>query len=435
MEVLAAIPSEVDLRQADLEGRFNEVDPDNRQTTMTRLANTRVGRGITAAVTTLGVVEAVGQYVATDPAEANGSVPTVNYTEETRLTTVTIGSSQVSAEAIDSGQVTIVGNARSVSKARVKKAMKAGDCDVVSGKKAMQMGIKTQGYKGTGKGYAWENRKSTLCDLDGDGDYDVRAECGNKTTRVKPKPEEAKQVVWANSIGKGSVSVRSTVKILATAACEGNSSRAWATAEGSATAEGRASLKVIAKANGRGKGGTLEATSHVSGAASVNAKADASGRAVAICEDKPAPPPPPVENCETNPKLCPPPENCETNPKLCPPPPANKPPTGRMPLHQRIEFTTDKVCVTDIADPDGDNANVTNFTFTNRSGNPIGFERSPIYTLTGANTKTQCQDYEAPSAFASEGEVTVDADLSDGKPGGQTALRNTMPIVADTSWE
>ena len=88
---------------------------------------------------------------------------------------------------------TYIGNFRTVAAAKIRVAKEEGKCKVYSAKQAIKAGIKTQGYQGTGVGFAQENRRTTACDTNSDGEPDTRGECGNRIIVThQPRPAKAR---------------------------------------------------------------------------------------------------------------------------------------------------------------------------------------------------------------------------------------------------
>lgn len=205
----------------------------------------------------VGVVAAFGMSTA---AEAKTITPTVvkevkdgvEYTT-TAQSAALIGKSEMSASSV--AKFKIVGNHRTVSKAKARQAIKRGQCDKISGKKAMELGIRTQGKGGSGTEYALENRPSTMCDTNGDGKYDFRADCGNRAKGGRPNIPKAKQTLWVGNFNKYNGKVRSNVKVEASAACEINNEIGLVKSSSYASAESRvyADLKLrnVVKAGGK----------------------------------------------------------------------------------------------------------------------------------------------------------------------------------------
>lgn len=265
---------------------MSEVLVDKTPSIMDQARNTRLGRfvavGLAAAAFT-GAAE-----VATGEAEAKATnVPVEkkiykeNNTEftETSSTTVLVGSAAMSAEAFT--KVKVVGNLRTVSKAKINKLKRQGKCDFFTAKQIIKKGYRTQGHDGK---MHLENRASTLCDSNGDGVYDVRAECGNKARGGRPKPKQAKKVLWVNNINKSNVKLRSTVEVVGKSGCELNfdGGRVYADAYGRAASTTTVSMKMRAAIKARGKGLTLLKNRQLS-SMSIEMKQDAIADAQATC--------------------------------------------------------------------------------------------------------------------------------------------------------
>ena len=211
--------------------------------------------------------------------EADASTPG-NVTHDT---TVKIAGDEIPAHVFSRSRVKIWVNHRTVSKARVNKARRAGRCERVSAKKAIKMGIRTQGHNGSGAGFALENRKSTLCDLDGDGDFDVRADCGNKVRQGKPMPKKAKEVLWLNTGKKAKIKVTDRVELAELAVCRTENTFASASVTGKG--EVSAWVRIEDAIKHRGKG-IKKVIRKVRIGAGVEAKLDLIGNARAECREQ-----------------------------------------------------------------------------------------------------------------------------------------------------
>ncbi len=378
-----------------------------------------VGVGIVAAFSAAAPAEAT----TVTPKQTETTVNGVTYTE-TSSSAVLVGKSSSSASAF--AKLNIVGNYRTVSAAKVRQAKRRGQCDTMSGAKAMKLGLRTQGHNGSGKGYALENRKSTFCDVNNDGKYDFRAECGNRAKGGRPNIPQAKQTLWVNNFNKTNVSVKTKLKVEAQTGCElkvaGGS--VYATARGSAESSASVSVKLRNAVKAGGSGVTkLENVnlSKLSISLRNDAKADASveckGKGGTVVTEKP-----PTDNPEYQ---CPP-EAPGTYPNCVPPTSTNRPPTGRMARPDHVYTGGSKeVCVDDISDPDGDAVTVSNFMFRNPAGNPTGsWDSSRVYTNPDGD---QCVMYTAGNT---EQQVTVSADLQDGR-GGKTTVSDNFPVLRD----
>lgn len=208
-------------------------------------------------------------------------------TEFTQTTTSTVLAGRASSSASAFAKINVFGNYRTVSKAKIQEAKRQGKCDVLSGEQAIKRGLRTQGYNGSGVSYALENRKSTFCDLNGDGKYDVRAECGNKAKGGRPQPAKARNVVWVNNFGKFNVGVRTKVSVEALSACRievspGTYVSANARGFGEASITGKLSLRNAVKAGGTG---VTEVDSHQRASLTATLRAEASAEAETDCKE------------------------------------------------------------------------------------------------------------------------------------------------------
>lgn len=257
----------------------------------------------------VGAAIGVSALGATEVAQAGTTTYKEGNTEFTQTSTSTalVGRSKMSAES--AAKAKVVGNYRTVAKAKIKQLKKQGKCDTISGAKAMKMGLATQGYNGSGKGYHLENRKSTMCDVDGDGDYDVRAECGNRSKGVRPQPKKAKEIVWVNNFNKAKVNVRSKVSVTARSGCRVKLSNGevYADASGSASAAASASVSARSAFKAKGKGLTAVKTRQVASltaSTKTKAKASANTYCVSVMNGEVVPPktPPTPPKEEEKPK-------------------------------------------------------------------------------------------------------------------------------------
>lgn len=241
-------------------------------------AQGKIALGAAVLAGSLGVAE-----MGAKNAEASTAVQPDGTTIET---TVHIAKSKSSAQAL--AKANLVTNYRSVSKARIRKAKKAGDCETMSGREAAKEGIFTQGYMGTGVGFAPENRRSTLCDLDKDGDFDVRAECGNAVKVRQPKPKLAKITHWVAK--KAKIKVKAVANAHAEATCSTANTSASAEGRGRGVAAIRQRIKFFQKSKAQGE--SIDLVSSIQLAAADEAKAKASANAYAQCQEGPSQPTP-----------------------------------------------------------------------------------------------------------------------------------------------
>lgn len=363
--------------------------------------------------------------VAASPASAATMTPEVKKDEsrgvtyvKTADTTLLIGTHKQTAESFT--KLRVIGNHRTVSKAKVKQAERQGKCETFSAKEVVEMGVKTQGRNGSGIRYGQENRKSELCDLNGDGIWDVRGECGNKVIVRKPRPDIAKQTLWVGNFNKAKVRVVSRLAVKATSDCRltvpggsvGTGGYGYAETSSSVTISMRSAVK------GRGKGVNKAISQTTKNFSSLqlslenNASADATSTCTSTGGGSVA-------------EVCPPgapgvPPNCY------PPVTVNNPPNGRMnpPEHLYTNAGTRNICISDISDPDGDTVTAHGFDFRTTANAPVGtWNPNEVFTLSNGD---QCTRYTVNPNYI--GFVTVSAILSDGK-GGNTTVADGFPVL------
>lgn len=298
-----------------------------------KIISSPAGRLVTAGLVTVGTVFSAEQ--ASEPVEAVASTPIENAghissetTDMQTTTTVRVGHSEESVKS--ASKLWYVGNYRTVSRAVVKQAKRAGNCQVYSGKQAIKLGIMTQGYMGTGVGYAYENRDTTGCDTNGDGVPDTRSECGNKIKIThKSRPAKARLTVWMNNLAKQKLHIKSRSVATAKASCEldGVSATAYGRGVGYASAKGLIKNAMRRKGKLSGPGYMRLRQQSVAGA-NFKASTSAYAKAKVRCEEG----------------------GGEVKP---PQPPHNAPPTADLEGHVH-SITEDEVAVRCyVDDPDG----------------------------------------------------------------------------------
>lgn len=215
-----------------------------------------------------------------------GAGATSNPSVEDVQTNTTVQFANVSASDKAVAKFQIASNLRTVSKAKIKKAKQAGKCKTISGAQAIRMGVMTQGYMGTGSGYAYENRTTTMCDTNGDGKFDVRAQCGNRLIVRQPKPAEARATVWVNNMGKAKAKIKVVTQVVVKAKCETDNTSAYSFAKARAVAKVSVKLKNLVKANGKVDGeGVAKIKTKIATRAQAKAKAKATAEASVRCEE------------------------------------------------------------------------------------------------------------------------------------------------------
>jgi len=237
--------------------------------------------------------------------------------------TVQIGSATSSEKAKSISQVQVIGNYKTVSSAKIKVAKDKNRCKTVSGSKAIELGVMTQGYNGSGVGYAPENRTTTMCDTDNNGSYDTRAECGNRLKVThQSRPNEAKATVWVDDFSNAKAKITANVQVKATAKCETEYASASASARAKASAVAFVQVKTLTGAQGKVKSSELakvKAKAQANATLEAKAKAIAQVKASANCKSEvivtPTNPNPPcVDNPNTPENECNPNPPCVDNP-------------------------------------------------------------------------------------------------------------------------
>lgn len=339
---------------------------------------------------------------------------------KTAETTLLVGSHKQTAESFT--RLRVIGNHRTVSRARVKKAIREDMCETFSAKEVVEMGVKTQGRNGSGISYGQENRKSRLCDLNGDGIWDVRGECGNRVIVRKPRPDIAKQTLWVGNFNKAKVRVVSKLAVKATSDCRltvpggSVSTGGYGYAETSSTIN--ISMRSAVKNRNKGVEKAISQTTKSNNDIHLTLENNASADATSTCNSD-------VGGGGGTTEVCPPgapgfPPNCY------PSKPANRPPSGRMnpPDHLYTNAGTRNICISDISDPDGDRVNAHGFDFRTTTNAPVGtWNPNEVFTIANGD---QCTRYTVNPNYI--GYITVSAILSDGK-GGNTTVADGFPVL------
>jgi len=210
---------------------------------------------------------AFGSATELSTAEASAdTTPTV--TSLTETTQVSIAGSSMSEASAAS--VTVLGNHRVVSKAKIRKAKKAGDCETVDGNKET---VYTQGHNEKGYPYGRDHRTSVICNIGGNA---YRAACGNRVKLHRPKKAVETPIKWVNAFNKAKASVTVTSEATALAICKTENTYAGAYGHGKASAYGEAKISTLLKAKGGGISGlTIKTKNGLSLSAQTAAKADA----------------------------------------------------------------------------------------------------------------------------------------------------------------
>ncbi len=371
------------------------------------LRSTRLGRAAAGLLCAAAVGGAAASSAEASPADREplmaGQSAVVGSPETQILsTTIHIGKSKTSAESFS--RAAVIANLRTVSKAEIREAQQEGRCKFFTAREAIEAGIYTQGYQGSGGSYAPENRPTTLCDTDENGEFDTRAECGNAAEIRAPAPEKAKSTIWVNNWNKAKLLVQAKATAKAKAECRTTDTYAYAEGFGRGKASAWTRIKQIVKAKGKIKGNGLnKIITNVEGAAAGSAYAKAKAAAEAKCQES-------VSQAQASPT--PTPEQ--------PPTVFNLPPFTDItaPQHMFVNGTAE-VCERE-SDPDGP-SDIVSRAFTKTRGNFI----SGIYA--GDEAGEYCLMYRAPSTT---GDTTLGSIVIDTHNNSDTD-QATFPIVAD----
>lgn len=237
----------------------------------------KIALGLSVAALAFGAKESI----------ANASAVTPEQPQTT--TEVRIGGTLVPAVAMAGGKVEVIANHRdkSVSKADIREARRDGDCEVYTEKEAIKAGVVTQGYNNSGVHYAPENRRSTICEVDGKL---IRIECGNRAkVTEKPRPKKAALTAWINSWNKAKIKIKAVTDVNVGGTCETPDGKATGFAY--ARARGVASIymkwKNVAKAGAKGvtkKFGRLQTRTEQNSQVNMRLDVNSYAQAVAICK-------------------------------------------------------------------------------------------------------------------------------------------------------
>jgi hypothetical protein len=258
-----------------------------------KMAGTSLGRKVLGtAVGLAGVGMTVGPTMAS--AESGNSTTSIVNTE----TGVSSYGSHAWQKDGDHDHVTVMGNHRIVSEAKVKQMEEAGDCRVFNGKKVK---IYTEGHNTSGTAFGRDKRKSEFCrtdqDFNGDGKADwVRARCGNAAI-IGVTPEGAlEEVLWLGGKGKFRVDVHSKATAEATCTTPDGTASASAQGFGEASAHGFVKLHGGIKLRVEQAQGAVDAAIDQSISGHAGAKSKAFAIADAQCNESVGntPPPPPT---------------------------------------------------------------------------------------------------------------------------------------------
>lgn len=243
-----------------------------------KMAGTKMGRKILGtAVGLAGAGAAFGPAVASASESGHSTTTIVDTT-----TNVTTHGAHAWQKDGDHSKVTVMGNHRIVSKAKVKQMIANGQCSWHNGKKE---NIHTEGHATSGNAFGKDERKSLFCrtneDFNGDGKADwIRARCGNAAI-IGVTPENAiEQVLWLG--GKGVFGVHAKSEATAQAQCSTEDGHASASAYGHARAGAHGRVRLHGGVKQRVKQAQGEVDSVIS--QSLSGKAGAKSKAFAIAD-------------------------------------------------------------------------------------------------------------------------------------------------------
>lgn len=220
---------------------------------------------------------AIGFGVAAQRAEASTSV-----VEQGSETFARVGSSKMSME--DFANVKVLGNARSVSSARLRRAERQGNCQTIDGKKTT---IFTEGHYENGRTYGRDTRTSRFCRI---GRIWYRVACGNKARFSPPKNHIPGTIVWVNNYNRANVEVSTKAYAVASADCKTPDGLASASASGRADAHTSASLSIKSAMKARGSVQRLKSSTQTSASAEAVSKASAQAEASCVSQNTITPP-------------------------------------------------------------------------------------------------------------------------------------------------
>lgn len=246
-----------------------------------KMAGTSLGRKVLGtAVGLAGAGMAVGPTMAA--AESGSSTTSIVNTET--------GVSSYGAHAWqkdgDHDHVTVMGNHRIVSKAKIKQMEANGDCQTFNGKKVK---IYTEGHNTSGTAFGRDKRTSEFCrtdqDFNGDGKADwVRARCGNAAIIGVTPAGALEEVLWLGGKGKFRVDVHSKATAEATCTTPDGTASASAQGFGEASAHGFVKLHGGIKLRVEQAQGAVDAAIDASVNGTVSGHAGAKSKAFAIAD-------------------------------------------------------------------------------------------------------------------------------------------------------
>ncbi|MEK7059728.1 MAG: hypothetical protein AAB971_03160 [Patescibacteria group bacterium] len=242
----------------------------------THAQNGNLVRGLKYAGAILLTSIAAGPLAHAEQAEATTAAPTVTGSELT--SSVAVGKSTSTVEALASGQVVIMANmkANGMPKSQVRKLERQGKCKVLDG---TEVDIWTQGHAEKGKPYGKDTRTSEFCKVGKDW---VRVACSNKSKFKVPKNAVTAPVIWVKDYLKAKMNLTVKATADAEALCKTGNAYAYARGHGEASASETVSVKAGMKVKGKG---LRSLAARIYGSLTGEAHAKASAAATVECTD------------------------------------------------------------------------------------------------------------------------------------------------------
>lgn len=201
-------------------------------------------------------------------AEAQTSMGTPELISQKTETLFSVtGNSAMTAESF--AKATVLGNHRVVSKAKIIKAQKAGNCVTLDGSKTS---IWTQGRHERGLPYGKDTRISRFCRI---GKSWFRAACGNRAKFTLPKKAIKGRIIWVNSFNKAKLRVSASSTATARAECKTPNSSALAYGHGEGYGKAEIKISTLQRAKGKLKSLITSSRNRAEGTASSKATASA----------------------------------------------------------------------------------------------------------------------------------------------------------------
>lgn len=366
------------------------------------MKHSRSARLLAIGVAAFTVGSAAKETISTEKAHAQQ--PGVEITSLKQTFEFRVAGSKASEETIS--KATVLGNYRTISKAKLNRSQKQKRCRVIDGKK---VNIWTQGRHETGRPYGRDTRRSLFCRYKTSKGWQwYRKACGNAARFKMPENAVRGKVFWVNDYRKAHLSVVAKSEAAARAECRTANTSAFGYGRGEGSAKATLNLrsgikKLKARISSLKTSGSLKASGE--------ARSKAFASASAQCSESS------TESFTTFPQPVSP------QPAPQPTPETNQPPQGEMrPPQHLYSQGLGKVCVDNIRDPEGGPVQAFNFRVY-RADDPAANDNNPNTVPNGVGTFTsgvyqepggaQCRNYQAPYTTQSF-RAASSASLSDG---------------------